>query len=353
MSEKYWSIKEVSELYNINSNKLRFYEKKGLITPKRNIDNGYRQYDEDDLAKIQLILTYRLLEVPVEKIGMILTSQDKEAVIKQVLEQLDMLNAVMHKYKTLQSTLREVVDIYQDNDSKSDVLNSVISAGKKIGSTIGYVESWEDRWDFDSWAEDYDVRISRSATDGLDLFKSYDKVLDRVFILSKEGLKDNGSVLDIGAGIGKLASKYIEEGIAITALDQSHEMLLKAKSTNPKLTIRVGDFLKLPFESNAFDRVVTTYALHHLDEDEKVYALGEMLRVLKDDGMIIIGDMMFKDYEHRNEFLKKLDKKDVKAVEDEYYTNIKSFGDVINKNSLLYSVEQIDEIIHILKIIRM
>lgn len=53
---KGYLINEVAKQFNISANKLRFYEKKGMIKPKRSYDNNYRYYMEDDLIKLQAIL---------------------------------------------------------------------------------------------------------------------------------------------------------------------------------------------------------------------------------------------------------------------------------------------------------
>ena len=41
------------------------------------------------------------------------------------------------------------------------------------------------------------------------------------------------------------------------------------------------------------DAIVTSYALHHLPDEEKLLALAEMDRVLKANGQICITDLMF------------------------------------------------------------
>ena len=50
--------------------------------------------------------------------------------------------------------------------------------------------------------------------------------------------------------------------------------------------------------------IISTYAFHHLNEDEKYIAIGEMIRVLKDNGLIIIGDLMFESKEAEEQILK-------------------------------------------------
>ena len=50
-------IKEIEKLSGMERANIRFYEREGLITPER-LDNGYRNYSEDDL---QILLRIRLL----------------------------------------------------------------------------------------------------------------------------------------------------------------------------------------------------------------------------------------------------------------------------------------------------
>lgn len=51
-------IQEVENRTGLDRATIRFYEKEGIITPKRNHENGYRSYSEDD---IQLLLKIKLL----------------------------------------------------------------------------------------------------------------------------------------------------------------------------------------------------------------------------------------------------------------------------------------------------
>ena len=48
-------IKEVQEKLKISSYTLRYYEKMGLIQPYRD-ENGYRNYSEEDIHKIERIM---------------------------------------------------------------------------------------------------------------------------------------------------------------------------------------------------------------------------------------------------------------------------------------------------------
>ncbi|NJP39218.1 MerR family transcriptional regulator [Alkalicoccus luteus] len=77
-----WTIQQLAELSGASPRALRFYEQKGLLTPKRG-DNGYRQYEEPDLARLQRILFFRELDLSLAEIRRIL--DQTEALQRQVL----------------------------------------------------------------------------------------------------------------------------------------------------------------------------------------------------------------------------------------------------------------------------
>ena len=118
--------------------------------------------------------------------------------------------------------------------------------------------------------------------------------------------KKDSKILEIGVGTGNLAGKFLEGNYEIIGIDQSREMLSVAKEKYPKLKVRLGEFLKIPYENNSFDYIVSTYAFHHLNDEEKSMAIEEMMRVLNDDGVIIIGDLMFESKEAEREIYKSL-----------------------------------------------
>ena len=61
-------INEVEALVHITKKNIRFYEEQGLLSPKRNSENGYRDYSEADVKILQQIKLLRKLGVPIEEI---------------------------------------------------------------------------------------------------------------------------------------------------------------------------------------------------------------------------------------------------------------------------------------------
>ena len=68
-------INQVEELVGITKKNIRFYEEQGLICPDRDRNNGYREYNLDDVKKLNQIKLLRRLEVPIEEIRKIQTGE--------------------------------------------------------------------------------------------------------------------------------------------------------------------------------------------------------------------------------------------------------------------------------------
>lgn len=62
------NIKEVEELTGISKQNIRYYEKQGLLFPVRNPENDYREYTNEDIARLQKIKLFRKLDMPIEEI---------------------------------------------------------------------------------------------------------------------------------------------------------------------------------------------------------------------------------------------------------------------------------------------
>ncbi len=65
-------INEVEALVHITKKNIRFYEEQGLLSPKRNSENGYRDYGEEEVKLLQQIKLLRKLGVPIDEIRQML-----------------------------------------------------------------------------------------------------------------------------------------------------------------------------------------------------------------------------------------------------------------------------------------
>jgi len=184
-------------------------------------------------------------------------------------------------------------------------------------------------------AEHYDEKIKGDVNDYLR--ENYFEILDRVVTLAD--LKKGMRVLDIGVGTGLLTER-LPKGLSNFGIDISEKMLEKAKEKNLPIKLQKGDFLNIPFVDNRFHRIISTFAFHHLSSKEKEKAFTEMDCALLKNGIIVIGDFMFKDENQKNEVINKFKKENRKdmllEVEDEYFMNISSVEKVLR--NLNYNV---------------
>jgi len=54
-----FTIQQVADKTGLTAHTLRYYEKCGLIDPIERDDNGYRSYNDDDMARIQMLCCLR------------------------------------------------------------------------------------------------------------------------------------------------------------------------------------------------------------------------------------------------------------------------------------------------------
>lgn len=345
MSEKY-NIKEVAKLFNITTNKIRYYEKQELIKPIRDEENDYRIYSGKDIMQLQAVLLYRSIGLSIKTIKEIIKRNHGIDYLEHFNRQWIMVNDEIHRLNTIRESLEKIIDtLYEDEKMNSDKIFPIIEEGNKVASIR---EGWKDKWNFNSWADSYDedVKVDRGA---LKIYENYNKVLNKVYEKSTI-TGENISVLDIGVGTGNLAKKFLENNYRVVGIDQSREMLRVAKHKYPNLKVRLGEFLKIPFNDKVFDIIVSTYAFHHLNSEEKSLAIKEMIRVLKDNGKIVIGDLMFKNRVEEEWVLKELTEVQVDEIKDEYYSYIDELESEFMKYNKKLNYEKIDRFISVIEV---
>ena len=61
-------IGEVGKETGLSASNIRFYEKKGLLCPKRREESQYREYGPEDVRRLKEIMLFRKLGISVESI---------------------------------------------------------------------------------------------------------------------------------------------------------------------------------------------------------------------------------------------------------------------------------------------
>ncbi len=330
------SIKEMSETLRINSNAIRFYEKKGLLTPKRTSSN-YRIYSTEDLTRLEMIILYRKMGFSIDEIRNLL-EQSKNR-LEQFVTQYTAMNYHIHSMMRIRQTLGDCIEKMLNNEMPE---NEMLEQLSETANIIALAGNWTDQWNFDSLASNYDVFI-REPANGLDFYKNYDLVLEKTATQVHGGI-----VAEIGIGTGNLAKKILEDNnqvVQYIGIDQSINMLKEAKKKCPTVLLRKGDFLNLPLEANSCDAIISSYAFHHCNSREKALAIAEMNRVLKQKSTIVITDLMFENQAARDAFQATCSEKERLDLEDEYFGNVDEVMEILSEFGYKCQAEQIDELI--------
>jgi len=121
-------------------------------------------------------------------------------------------------------------------------------------------------------------------------------------IIKELGIKHGYYVLDIGSGTGVLLPFLItelgDEG-KIVALDFSAEMLIQAQAKNfpPIVGFAQADVLAIPLADNSVDLAICNSAFPHFNDKTK--ALEEIVRVLRNNGRLVICHTMSREILNR------------------------------------------------------
>lgn len=155
---------------------------------------------------------------------------------------------------------------------------------------------------FDLWSDGYDKSVQLSEEYNEYPFAGYKSVLNTIYNIVRS--KECGKILDIGFGTGILTKKLYDDGYEIYGIDFSKKMIEIAKEKMPLGQLFQYDFSKgLPkkLENIKFDYIISTYAIHHLEDKEKIKFINKLNTHLSKKGKIIIGDVAFETRELLNQ----------------------------------------------------
>lgn len=223
-----YTISQIAEKLHITTNKIRFYEKKGLLTPMRESQNRYRKFGEEDIFRLETILLYRSLGLSIEAIQNILQCNKKENYLTHMQNQWMAVNNEIHRLSEIRKSLEMVLDkIYEETEGQ-DLEKDFLKIIEQSNLLCQVKNEWKDQWDFDGWARAYDEDVKRD-TGALKIYENYETVLQMVFEEVEKFQRKDGKILEIGVGTGNLAGKFLQNKYHIIGIDQSRQMLAVAK----------------------------------------------------------------------------------------------------------------------------
>jgi len=123
-----FTVKQLSKLAGVTPRTLHHYDAIGLLKPSRVGENGYRYYGEESMLKLQQILFYRELGLPLEDIKKIVGRQD-----------FDILGALHSHKEALQKQAGRLNRLIQTVDNTINYLK-----GERLMSEKGLFEGFSE-----------------------------------------------------------------------------------------------------------------------------------------------------------------------------------------------------------------
>ena len=115
-------------------------------------------------------------------------------------------------------------------------------------------------------------------------------------------VRDAGPVCDMGCGPGHVARYLCELGVQVCGIDLSPALVERASRLNPGIVFQQGDMMALDAPDNAWAGIAAFYSIVHVPRDEMARALGELFRVLRPGGILLLSFHIGDDTIHLDEW---------------------------------------------------
>ena len=281
--EIFYTTGELADIAGITYKSIRIYVEKGLLTPDKITESGYKLFSRRSVEKLQRILMFKYLDFTLEEIGQMLEYENIQESLGKQLEFIERkithLNQIKKAVEDMQSLSDEknwdkMIDIMKLTSQREEVIKQYIKS-----------DNLEKR-----------INIHEYSTSDVNW---HDYLLDKCDI--KEGM----SILDIGCGNGLLwyrERNLLPDNINIYLVDNSKAMLDSAKQIhfsekdfytdkNIKFHYHICDASNINelsvINSKKFHRIMANHMLYHIDDSNRKLLLGSVNVMLTDDGKFI------------------------------------------------------------------
>lgn len=262
----YYKTGQFAKLANVSERTIRYYDKIGLLKPSFVMENGYRQYSDLDLLKLQKILSLKHLGFSIEEIfPMVMDNTNlKESFELQI-------NLIEDKISHLQS-LKDALKRASQTPNLS--WNMILSLVQLSNEETNIIEQYKN-------AKNLNDRISlheKYSTNKLGWFN---------WLFNQIDFSRVNRLLELGCGNGKLwqENRIDLRNREIFLSDISEGMVEEVRNKlGTDFNCIVADAEKIPFKDSYFDSIIANHVLFYLNDLN--LGLKEIDRVLKSDGIL-------------------------------------------------------------------
>lgn len=147
-----YTINELAKLSNVTTRTLRYYDQLGLLIPAQIGHNGYRYYNRENLLRLQQILFFRELDVPLKEIQILIDGPNFD-LVDALQKHRNALEKRAKRVKTLIETIDQTIATFKgewimnekDYFEGFDENQYAEEAQQRWGNTPQYAES-QQKW---------------------------------------------------------------------------------------------------------------------------------------------------------------------------------------------------------------
>lgn len=263
---KLYKTGQFARLANVSERTIRYYDKIGLLKPSFVMENGYRQYSDLDLLKLQKILSLKHLGFSIEEIFPMVMDNTN---LKESFElQIDLIEDKISHLQSLKDALKRAS---QSSDLSWNMILSLVQLSNEETNII----------------EQY--KNAKNLNDRISLHEKYSTNSQGWFnwLFEKIDFSKVNRLLELGCGNGKLwqENKIDLRNREIFLSDISEGMVEEVRNKlGSDFNCIVADAEKIPFKDAYFDSIIANHVLFYLNDLNQ--GLKEIRRVLKSNGVL-------------------------------------------------------------------
>lgn len=262
----YYKTGQFARLANVSERTIRYYDKIGLLKPSFVMENGYRQYSDLDLLKLQKILSLKHLGFSIEEIFPMVMDNTN---LKESFElQIDLIENKISHLQSLKDALKRA------SNSSNLSWNMILSLVQLSNEETNIIEQYKN---------------AKNLNDRICLHEKYSTNSQGWFnwLFEKIDFSKVNRLLELGCGNGKLwqENKIDLRNREIFLSDISEGMVDEVRNKlGSDFNCIVADAEKIPFKDAYFDSIIANHVLFYLNDLNQ--GLKEISRVLKPNGVL-------------------------------------------------------------------
>jgi DNA-binding transcriptional MerR regulator/trans-aconitate methyltransferase len=262
----YYKTGQFAKLANVSERTIRYYDKIGLLKPSFVMENGYRQYSDLDLLKLQKILSLKHLGFSIEEIFPMVMDNTN---LKESFElQIDLIEDKISHLQSLKDALKRA------SQTPDLSWNMIISLVQLSNDETNIIEQYKN---------------AKNLNDRISLHEKYSTNKQGWFnwLFNQIDFSKVNRLLELGCGNGKLwqENRIDLRNREIFLSDISEGMVEEVRNKlGTDFNCIVADAEKIPFKDEYFDSIIANHVLFYLNDLN--LGLKEISRVLKPDGIL-------------------------------------------------------------------